>query len=321
MSKALISSENGMPLLKFLWRWKLVSTPALARKFFPERNPLTAYNWLLKLKHHHFLTFHRDAGNEYALWSLNRAGFELVRRRLPTLREEGFRSEAPYHDWLVSAFHLGEWLIERPSGVRVFSEQELRRVEAENYPAWVPKSSEHRPDGYWHRVSSSDPRTLALEMELNPKKAARYQSVGTFYGESPLINRVLWVVPTLGDAKRIGESLAKGPGSRSEMHSFVRLGSFLKQGWSAPIEHGAGIRLTVSSFLQKALAIPECDMGATTACHVTLKSLLESRIRPIHSASSKVSGAGDFSRPTTTSIVVGPAPLETRSIIQPEVSR
>ena len=275
-----LSREVGVPLLKFLWRWKVVSTAGLAQRFFPDLNPISAYNRLLHLKHHHYVAMRKDEQGQYALWSLDRAGFKAIRDLLPPLREEGYRSEAPYHDWLASAFHMGEWLNKLPSGVQVFSEQELRRIEAEDYPDWVPKSREHRSDGYWHRASESGSRTVALEMELTRKKAALYRSVGSFYGESAQVNRALWVVRTLTDAKRIKESLDQGMGSRPGMHSFVRLDSFLKQGWSAQVEHGAGGGLRVTSFLQMALDFPESDRAVTSHDRGHLTALLETRIRP-----------------------------------------
>jgi hypothetical protein len=284
-----LSRERGAPLLKFLWTWKLVSTAALARRFFPNAtNPVSAYNWLLTLKNNGYITLRTDERGENSLWTLERAGFRAIRDLLPSLREEGYLSEAPYHDWLASAFHLGEWLVERPAGVQTLSEQQLRRLEPEHYPEWTPKDLRHRPDGYWYRVANNGPRTIALEMELTRKKGPLYQSIGSFYGESAQVNRVLWIVRTFSDARAIHENLDRGPGARANIHSFVMLNSFLKQGWSAAIEHGPGKGLSVQTFLQKALGCPENAFVVQTGCGCMVNALLETRRRTFKSATSGI---------------------------------
>ena len=247
-------------------------------------NPGSAYNRLLALKHRHYIDMRTDERGENPLWTLHRNGFRAIRDLLPSLREEGYLSEAPYHDWLTTAFHLGEWLVERPAGVELFTEQQLRRYEPEHYPAWVPQSEEHRPDGYWHRRLPSGTMTIALEMELSRKKSADYQKASLFYGDSAQINRVLWVVRTLGEAKSIGRELAKGLGARPKIHSFILLGSFLKHGWSAPVVHGAGSTmppLTVERFLQKALEVEGNANAVPSQCHGTTTALFETRIKRI----------------------------------------
>jgi hypothetical protein len=95
--KVYLSRERGTPLLKFLWTWKLASTAALARRFFPQAtNPVSAYNWLLALKNRGYITLRTDERGENSLWTLERAGFRAIRDLLPVLREEGYLSEAPY---------------------------------------------------------------------------------------------------------------------------------------------------------------------------------------------------------------------------------
>jgi hypothetical protein len=316
-----VSNEIGIPILRFLWKWKLASTGALARRFLPEsKHPFSAYNYLAKLKHAGYVAQKWDEQGSYFLWTLDRAGFELVKRFLPPLKEEGYRSEANYHDWLTTAFHLGPWLCRLPRGVSLLSEQELRRFELDEYPKWAPRSTAHRSDGYWHSEFGSSSRTVSLEMEVTRKKLELYPSIGSFYGESAQINRVLWVVQTQTDAKRILENLSKGLGAKTEMHSFVRLKSYLQTGWSANIEYGAGKTLSVQSFLAKALGIPENDMSITSADHDTAMSFLETRIRQSISSTSGARREGSVSGLTTSNAVVPLAPHETRFTSKPEVS-
>lgn len=316
-----LSNELGVPLLKFLWKWKLVSNAGLARRFFAHTtHPFSSYNWLLRLKHAHYIDQRWDEQGQSFLWTLDRAGFCAIKDFLPPLREEGYSSESPRHDWLASAFHMGNWLVRAPAGIQLISEQELRRYETEVYPNWIPKDSSHRPDGYWYRPIPGSARIVAFEMETNRKNASRYEGVGSFYGETAQISRVLWIVLSLSEAKRIDDHLSKGLGSRTELHSFVRLNSFLKQGWSAPIEYGPGVNLTIESFLRKALGISENEIEVTSLCHDTTMSLLETRIRQSIPATSGARCEGSVLKPTTVSTVVSLAPYETRLVIQPEVS-
>ena len=318
-----LSNERGIPLVRFLWDWKLVSTAAISKRFFPRSTtPFTSYNWLLRLRHEGYVGQRWDEKGKSFYWTLDRAGFSAIRTHLPPLREEGFRSEHPEHDGLASALHLGAWLVERPAGVQVFTEQQLRRLEIEEYPAWVPKDLGHRPDGYWHTQTREVSRTVALEMEISRKKAPMYQTIGSFYAEMGQINRVLWVVRSLTDAARIAESLKSSPGVRSgDMHSFVKLDSFRKQGWSAQVASGPGSGLTIQSFLCKALSVPENDKAVTSPCHDMTLSLLETRIRQRLSVPSGARREGSVLRLPTTSVVGTPAPHETRINVKPEVSQ
>lgn len=272
-----LSKEIGVPLVMFLWKWKLVSTAALVKKFFPKHHPYSGYNRLILLKRAGLISFRTNPRGEYYIWSLAKSGFNAIQDLLPALKEEGYASEASTHDWLTTAFHLGEWLVETPSGVETFSEQQLRRIDPEHYPLWVPKDLSHRPDGYWHRSIRGVDRTIALEMEISRKKASEYQGIGSFYGEQSQISRVLWVVRSKKDATEIERQLAKAPGSRTQIHSFVLLKPFLQNGWSAKIEHGPGMDLTILSFLEKALAISENVNVVYSSCNYTTSTLLETR--------------------------------------------
>jgi hypothetical protein len=132
----------------------------------------------------------------------------------------------------------------------------------------------------------------------------------------------LWVVRGLADAARISENLKKAPGARADdIHSFVRLDSFRKQGWSAQIEQGPGRGLSILTFLHKALGIPENDIRVTSMCHVTAMSLLETRVRQDISVPSGTRREGSVLRLATTSVVSTPAPHETRLTVKPEVSQ
>ena len=276
-----LSPEVGVPLLKFLWRWKLVSTAALTTRFFSHlKHPFSGYNYLSRLRDAGYVESHPVEKGDGLFWSMGRAGYDAIRRdELPELKESGFKSEAKLHDWLTSAFHIGEWLVTGPAGVQVCSEQELRRLEPEHYPAWVPRDVGHRPDGFWHRIDRGEVRTIALEMELNRKRAAAYQGIGSYYGSAVQVGRVLWVVPTLTDAKSIAALLNEAPGARPQMHSFTLVDSFRKKGWSALIEVGPGQGYSVQSYLLMALGIEPDTFVIPEPFRGTTMELLETRIK------------------------------------------
>jgi integrase len=50
---------------------------------------------------------------------LDQRGYEIVRPSLPVLAEDGFKSEAPTHDLITAAVHLGDWLVSPPEGLEV----------------------------------------------------------------------------------------------------------------------------------------------------------------------------------------------------------
>lgn len=85
--------------------------------------------------------------------------------------EVGYKSENKEHDFWVTAIHLGDWLYQIPIGSALCSEQQLRRLHRDHYPEWVPKSTDHRPDGWWN-INCGRPNNkslIALEVELSRK--------------------------------------------------------------------------------------------------------------------------------------------------------
>lgn len=288
-------SNHHLSLLKLLWKWKLMSTSAVSKKVWPDNKVSSSYSRLIELKNKKFITIKTTDWEDCHLWSLDRGGFSAIRDFLPELREVGYGSEHRIHDWLTSSFHLGDWLINAPAEVSFFSEQELRRFHPEHYPTWAPNESSHRPDGYWHSDVGADRRTVALEMEINRKLPSDYQRVGSFYGDHLKIDRVLWVVDSLASAENILKNLENAPGARSKIYSFVLIHSFLKNGWQALIEYGSGKGLNVTSFLSKALALPNCANPVKTLYDCTAFALLETRKKGLESVTSETRRELSFS--------------------------
>ena len=233
--KVKLSEDRDIPMLRFLWRWKVVTTRALHAKFFASASLPTAYQRLLRLEQAGVIKCVCDERAVEFHWTLAKKGFDAIRSKLSALREEGFGVEHVRHDALVTALHLGEWMIERPEGVRLVSEQQLRRYTTASLPTWIPSPEIHRPDGYWGLPSGDKIVPVALEVELNQKSESVYQAVGDYYREEDSIPRVFWMVELESQARSIQKQIAKSVSHRGDIHSFVVLTDFRKHQWSSPI--------------------------------------------------------------------------------------
>ncbi len=245
----ILSSEREVPLLHFLWKWKITTTAALIKKFFPNCKGKTAYNRLLSLRHAGLIRVRSDGMGQKFVCTLDQRGFDAIREELPQLKEEGYKSEFMAHDLLVSAFHLGNWLVEKPKEAVLFSEQQLRRYEPEFYPDWVPKSEIHRPDGYSRVPLEGELSTVAIEVELTHKRDSDYTRVAEFYGHYRNIKKVLWLVPRESMAAGLDEKLRSASRRTESPHNFILLEQFRLLGWESHISIGPDQGKTLSNML------------------------------------------------------------------------
>ena len=251
----MLTKGRDIPLLAFLWRWKVSTTLALCKKFYPKAKLETGYRRLLKLESAGFIKCPADATGQVYLWSLDKRGFEAIKTELPTLKEEGFRSENLLHDYWVMAVHLGEFLLSKPSHIVLLTEQILRRIHPDSLPHCIPEG--HRPDGYWCTQKDDDVHLLALEVELNSKRNADYELIDGFY-RSEKVDDVLWVVPKEAIGRRIyNQSLKNGNGELGP-HSFVNLPDFKLWGWNAQVNLGKHEGKSISQLIHnKATTSPQ----------------------------------------------------------------
>jgi len=233
-----LSVEREVPLLLFLWKWKVSTPAALTKKFFRSCSPKTAYNRLLSLRHAGLIQMRSDGFGQKFCCALDKKGFEAIREYLPLLKEEGYKSERVGHDLLLAAFHLGDWFIDTPKTATLFSEQQLRRLDPTAYPEWIPQSEQHRPDGYTRTFFGDKAVTFAIEVELTHKRIDDYVNVAKFYGLFKNITRVLWLVPRPSMAATLQEHMVQRGRSEHNPHNFIVLDDFLKNGWGACIECG-----------------------------------------------------------------------------------
>lgn len=289
-----LTNARDAAVFEFLWRWKLATTRALAEKFFGSAKTDTAYNRLLRLRNVGYLKLRSlDPEGRKFVWTLSQKGFELLTNRLPELNDEGFRSENLEHDHLVTAMHLGEWLVATPENVEIFTEQELRRFHLEHYPSWVPRTDYHRPDGYWRVPYKNRMITVALEVELTPKVDKRYFLVAEFYQKNSDISRVVWLVRSHGIAKAIQEKFRSAVKSEALIHNFVVRADFESLGWQAPVflGHEQGRTLAFALGIRETAPM-QCRMQYPSGRMVT--ALLDTRKRPGNSTFSTKTAPARF---------------------------
>lgn len=238
MNKVILTPRD-VSLFKFLWRWKVLSTAAMTECFFAGRSPITAYTRLWHLKKAGFIQIIGDKEGRRCVWMVAPKGFQTVQNSLPELSEVGFKTENAEHDTLVTAFHLGEWLRTLPEGADYFTEQELRRFHLDHFPSWVPKTTEHRPDGYSRIQRQGKDLIFAIEVEINQKRDRFYQELAHFYDRHESISRVLWCVSSEAFARKVSGLIHGEVSERSKIHNFVTRKDFELHGWSAPICIGA----------------------------------------------------------------------------------
>ena len=244
--------ERDQDILLFLWRWKLVSSAALIFRFFPDCKATSAYSKLLKLRRKKYIkTQNISLREKGAALSLTDKGFKFVKSALPELEKEAYKSDKVNHDFLCSAVHIGAWLDGAPDCGEVFSEQELKTYHKDFYPKWLPHLDSHRPDGHWYFDNSQKPEIISLEVEITPKKVARYTKVKDFYDYFDIISNVIWVAADKPMAKRILKYLTLEGQFENKKHNFVLKNDILKKNWSSPIILGPNSNLTIYEFMQE----------------------------------------------------------------------
>lgn len=231
-------TERDVRMLRFLWRWKAISTSALAAKFFPKGDPITAYCRLIILEKNGYIKSIDMKERRHSVWTLAERGFSFIKSNLLNLESYGYKSENYEHDHLASTFHIGEWLTNQPQFTQTYSEQELRRVIPDHWDDWVPRSTLHRPDGYSLYFEGENPVVVAFEIERSLKANARYESVVTFYDMQPSIKLVFWLVETRAAVNAIRRVFEKYNVRDWPKHHFVLISGFREQGWMAPFIEG-----------------------------------------------------------------------------------
>jgi hypothetical protein len=288
--KVILNPYRDIPLLHFLWRWKVSTTLALCYKFFPKSPLHTGYKRILQLRDAELITPRSDRYGSKRVWTLTQKGYKLIRPDLPALKEEGFASESVSHDLLASAIQIGDFLLRQPPHIRLMSEQQLRRYEISAYPSWVPKSLDRRPDGYWRIESGIDSKIIALEVEINAKSKDEYYQILSSYSFESQIGDVLWFVQVPWLGKLILSVAGEFFSRNKNVHSFILIDDFLKTGWQSKIFLGKCSKQSVSDVLVKR----DGNMAGTSMEHGAYQQILNLQKSPRITAGSRLFTIGDF---------------------------
>lgn len=270
-------TDRDYKMLRFIWKWKVVSTHALAIKFYSRSRPYTCYRRLLHLAHDNYIESVSLKEKNAAVWSLKQKGYKFIRPHLGELSSEGFKSANSFHDYLASSLHLGEWLLHQPDNSQTVSEQQLKCIEPELLPKWVPTSKLHIPDGYSTYHLKAERVIVAFEAELSVKTSSRYESVVSFYDNEESITLVLWLVDNISSLNAIEKCFKKYNIKDISKHQFIITSDFLKNGWMAEVIKGKyAAHKVINLFQHRAYTIPTQKLHGRVT-----QLLLDLRKRPI----------------------------------------
>jgi len=277
--KIILSNKRDIPMLRFIWDWKIATFKTLALKFYPGLSYGTAYNRINELRNGKFIELKRDERGQRPVYTLTKKGFNAIGSEyLPLLRESGYKSEAIKHDLICCAVQLGEFLTRMPSAVSIITEQHLRRCELEVLPKWLPSPEIHRPDGYWKIGTPVLKKVIALEVQLNSIKNSQLAILADFYNENQNIDEVLWVVQNISAARSMDKKFEQLSNTQVNKHSFVLLNEFLDLGWQTKIVLGKNTNLILRQYIYEQNENNTITEGFTVLPLFILDTQISSRI-------------------------------------------
>lgn len=162
-----------------------------------------------------------------------------MKNGLDGIKEDGFASEALWHDYLTIALQLGRLATYKSQKIEIVTEQEMRRYLKTDLPYWVPNIDSHRPDGFTKFVTSENHnRIVAYEVEISTKTPERYDSVAQYYTKLPQVELVVWLVKNANATEIIQKALARHKEVRMSRHCFILLDDFISNFWEAKSYNG-----------------------------------------------------------------------------------
>ncbi len=251
--KQFMLSNAERSILHFIWRVKVASTSSIFLRFEADFHwkETTAYKRLWMLKKKGCLDTRTDKSGSYRAWTLTSKGFEAIQHLLLALREVGSGTESATHDLYVLAAHFGEWISRAAVPDVVFiTEQELRRIDEGQLPKWTRPLFTHKPDGVWYFPETKEKTLIVLEVEMSRKRNSEYQALGAFYSEEKSISAALWLVQNKGHANTIRNEFQSATSQFRDIHNFVQLEDFKKDGWASQIVAGPNSGMTIHNFLE-----------------------------------------------------------------------
>ena len=241
----------------FIWRWKMAPTRLIQISCFKNMSLHKVYVKLLRLEEYGFIEILPRAERDFIAWKLTKKGFQTLKENSEIFRhlecEDGFGSEHPRHDYLVTSFHLGDWCLNQPSNVQMITEQEMRRFSQKSLPEWVPPISGHRADGYTQITTEKETLIVAIEVELNLKSEDDYLNVFKYYSEMKEINTVLWLVSDEKMMRNLKRFMNIRRVLNQGAHTFVMLDDYLANHWKAKTISDLKPSVTVRNYYETIL--------------------------------------------------------------------
>jgi hypothetical protein len=251
-------------ILLYIWRWKIVPTWMVQRRFFEHHHYQAAYDALTYAKSRKLVSVSGCVKSRRYGWTLAEKGFKRIERKLQFLKERGFRTEAPSHDLLVAVIHGGlTRLYMDVDPPHVLSEQQLRRIDPDRLPSWCPRYLDRRPDGMWWIPKRK--QVVALEVEISRKEVISYMRILDAYSLTRTLHHIVWVA-----------------GSGSIRNHILRGG---ESGWRTNPYHTWTVllrdveRLGFSSVLQNVRG-EACAFGDMVYCLCNVPSQLFGKVNP-----------------------------------------
>lgn len=234
------SRVHDHEILYFIWRWKVVGVPVIAGQFSDRCSHKGVYNRVSALVREKNLKYiYMNDFNGFAL-TLTKKGFTRIKDDIGNLDNEGYKSEATVHDFIVSAFHYGLFKIHSSFFAEALTENELRNTSPQSYPPPIPKTKVHRPDGYLLAGVTPTSSVIAIEVEWSKKEASRYEQLAEFYSKYTNVFGV-WVAKTETIAVNILTALNANPVLRGKRHLVFTWKDLLENDWNAnSINGGSG---------------------------------------------------------------------------------
>ncbi len=226
-------------LLKGIWKWKVLSYVLAKKLFFDQLSHWSFYEKIRRLIAEGYLTERDGSDIDFSVLQLTKKGFDYLKYDLGYLKEERFAAQSVSHDYLATAFQLGEFAIYPNPDVEFFTEQEVQCSEDSLLPDWMPTSKDHVPDGFTRIKNEKVESVFAFEMELNLKPFLRYTKAAHYFdGLDSKIDVVFWICDGVRLMERIFEHLLSLKLRRMEIHHFVLLGDFKNLGWDCLTRSG-----------------------------------------------------------------------------------
>ncbi len=132
----------------------------------------------------------------------------------------------------------------------MFTDQEMLKRKKDTWPSWVPSFDIHRPDAYINLPRESGAFPIAIEVELFAKSASRYEAISRFYETERSIQKVVWFTQDEAMPRSFRKALTTINHRSENLHLFVTLYDFLKDGVSVTPENERSVKsLAMSEFL------------------------------------------------------------------------